>query len=469
MPGVLSAMYRATAAAAVAATAASAAITADPDGSCPAGAGASGSCVPGSRGGLASENLLLQRAAAARAAKVSAAKHLQTEFDTPMVSDEDGFDGGDIDEIQDTGCEAADVRRRRRADTMCSCRRRDSGRRYDGGWRCQNDKMVQEPAEYTNPVWAEEFNDERGDGSLNESRWEILYTGSGNGNNELQFYTKRPDNLKIEDGKLKIIGKQEIFERKGFTSGKIQTNGKGDWGPGVRIEVRAKLPYGVGTWPAIWMMPTDANYGNWPESGEIDIMEAVGRAHGKVFGTIHTGAYNHMKGTHKGRAFYTDFGEWHTYALHWHEDRLEWYTDGNLYNTFAPDDTSNYAKWPFNRRFYLILNLALGGNLGGPISFWGDQMMEVDYARVYCLDGTTTCAGGNMEKITCCDKCSGQKYCSQISGNCYDEKKRKYYDRCFSGAAECCSSCGDSGFCSPISKKCYSEQKKDYYESCDAQ
>merc|ERR1719453_191090 len=210
-----------------------------------------------------------------------------------MVIDETGFQGGEIDGIEDTGCVAADVRRRRRTETMCSCRRRDSGKRYDGGWLCQDDKMVQEPPEYTDPVWADEFEDERGDGSLNESRWVLTYSGSGNGNNERQFYTERLDNLRIEGGLLKITGKREDFDGKGYTSGKITTRGKASWGPGTRIEVRAKLPLGVGTWPAIWMMPEKSSYGGWPDSGEIDIMEAVGRSHGKVFGTIHTRAYNH--------------------------------------------------------------------------------------------------------------------------------------------------------------------------------
>merc|ERR1712187_39446 len=333
--------------------------------------------------------------------------------------------GGDI---MSSTCSGATVRRRRRAEAMCSCRRRGSSRRFDGGCNCQANKMVQEAPEFTKPFWSDEFNDERGDGSLNESRWVLTYSGSGNGNNEAQFYTTRRDNLYIEDGVLKLVGKRESFEWKHFTSGKITSRKKGDWGPGHRLEVRAKLPLGVGTWPAIWMMPTDSNYGGWPDSGEIDIMEALGSSPGHVFGTIHTGAYNHMLGTHLGKSFYTDFSEWHTYALNWEEDKLTWYTDGNLYNTFAPDDVNDYAKWPFNRRFYLILNLALGGNLGGHINFWEDQVMEVDYVRVYCLDGSTNC--NNMEKITCCGQCPGHKYCSPKSGNCYEVKNSDYYDTC---------------------------------------
>merc|ERR1719215_117128 len=358
---------------------------------------------------------------------------------------------------------------------MCSCRRRSSGKRYDGGWVCQNDQMVQEPPEYTVPVWAEEFDDERGDGSLNESRWVLTYSGSGNGNNEEQFYTNRRDNLYVEDSVLKIVGKRENFEWKQFTSGKITTKNMGDWGPGTRIEVRAKLPLGVGTWPAIWMMPTDSNYGGWPASGEIDIMEALGRSHGHVFGTIHTHAYNHMKGTQKGKSFYTDFSEWHTYALDWEKEKLTWYTDGNLYNSFKPYNPSNYAEWPFDQPFYLILNLALGGNLGGEIRFSEDQLMEIDYVRVYCLDGSTSC---KAEKTSCCSKCQGSLYCSPKSGNCYDEKRSSYYETCEAsmsapvpapdtiGVPPYCGACGSKGFCSPSSKKCYDSRKKHYYLSC---
>merc|ERR1712048_730080 len=387
--------------------------------------------------------------------------------------------GAEIGEVVEGACSGGNVRRRRRAEAMCSCRRRSSGKTYDGGWACQNDKMVQQKPRYTNPVWSEEFNDERGDGSLNESRWVLTYSGSGNGNNEKQFYTQRQDNLHIEGGLLKITGKREDFDGKGYTSGKITTMGKASWGPGTRIEVRAKLPVGVGTWPAIWMMPEKSSYGNWPDSGEIDIMEANGRAHGKVFGTIHTRAYNHMKGTQKGKSFYTDFSEWHTYALHWEEDKLTWYTDGNLYNTFEPYNLNDYAEWPFNRPFYLILNLALGGNLGGGIRFSDDQVMEVDYVRVFCLDGSTNC---EAEQISCCDKCQGHSYCSPKSFNCYDEKRSSYYETCEVEApalpvptpapsgdsdGKCCGSCnGAYPFCSPNSGNCYSSKSKDYYVGC---
>jgi len=330
--------------------------------------------------------------------------------------------------------------------------------------------MVQEPTRWINPIWSDEF--DGAERSINESKWTIIESGSGNGNNEKQWYTGRDSNLHVADGVLKIVGKREWYGGKPFTSAKIQTEGQGDWGPGTRIEVRAKLPLGVGTWPAIWMMPTERDYGDWPDCGEIDIMEAVGKKHGKVFGTIHTGAYNHMKGTHKGKSFYTNFNEWHTYALEWEGEKLKWYADGNLYNEFQPDNVNDYMKWPFGRRFYLILNLAIGGNLGGPVYFNDDQVMEVDYVRVFCLDGSTSC---RTPKFDCCSSCAGKPFCSPRSGNCYDSKRSNYYNTCPMTVpdsqpelepGDCCNTCGGQGFCSPKSQRCYAQQNKPYYLRC---
>jgi beta-glucanase (GH16 family) len=213
-----------------------------------------------------------------------------------------------------------------------------------------------------------------------------------------------------------------------YTSASIKTKGLGDWGPGHRIEVRAKLPMGVGTWPAIWMLPTDKVYGGWPDSGEIDIMEAVGRSPNKIFGTVHTGAYNHMRGTHKGKNYYTDPAQWHTYSIDWEETQIKWYVDGNHYNTFAPSDTSNSQKWPFSQRFFLIINLAIGGTLGGSVRFGSrEQVMEVDYVRVYCLDGGQSC---KTPSYSCCNNCKNMPFCSPQSRQCYANKNKEYYESC---------------------------------------
>merc|ERR1712151_1485352 len=196
--------------------------------------------------------------------------------------------------------------------------------------------------------------------------------------------------------------------------------------------------------------------------------------HGKVFGTIHTDAYNHKKGTQKGKSFYTDFSEWHTYALDWEQNKLKWYADGNLYNTFEPNNALDSSEWPFDKSFYMILNLAIGGNLGGRVKFKDDQIMEIDYVRVYCLDGTTTCPQV-PEKQSCCEGCSGKSFCSPRSGTYYDSKRRPYYETCTAGdefheagatTHGCCAGCSGSAYCSPESRNCYDAKKKDYYVSC---
>ena len=149
-------------------------------------------------------------------------------------------------------------------------------------------------------VWADEFDI---DGSPDTSRWAFdLGDGCpdncGWGNNELQYYTKDPQNVVVRDGNLVIEARMDSLGGKPFTSTKIVSRGKGDWLYG-RLEIKAKLPRGKGTWPAIWMLPTELKYGGWPDSGEIDIMEHVGFDPGVVHGTIHTEAYNHIKGTQK--------------------------------------------------------------------------------------------------------------------------------------------------------------------------
>jgi len=243
-------------------------------------------------------------------------------------------------------------------------------------------------------VWSDEFEDVNGDGSVNLSKWAYL-NGPNHNNQELQYYTDSPANSLIENGKLKITGKCEQHKGMQYTSARLVTKDIADWGPGHRIDVKAKLPNGKGTWPAIWMLPTDNKYGGWPDSGEIDIMESVGCTRGSVYGTVHTGAYKHMKNTQKGEKYYTDETAWHTYSISWDDNKIDFYVDGDIYNTFSTD-TSNSQKWPFNEKFYLILNLAVGGSWGGFClnggpscsnhdHFGSAQVMEVDYVRVYEL------------------------------------------------------------------------------------
>jgi beta-glucanase (GH16 family) len=245
-----------------------------------------------------------------------------------------------------------------------------------------------------NLVWFDEFDDVNGDGTIDKSKWSYN-NGPNHNNQELQYYTDRAENSRVEDGKLKIIGKCENYAGFDYTSARLTSRRLGDWGPGHRIEVRAKLPIGVGTWPAIWMMPTESKYGGWPRSGEIDIMEAVGCTRGSVYGTVHTEAYNHMKKTQKGQTYITDATEWHTYSIDWDDHKIDFYVDGQRYFTFSAE-ASDSDKWPFNEKFYLILNLAVGGSWGGfclergpscsnPDQFGNAQVMEVDFVHVYEL------------------------------------------------------------------------------------
>jgi beta-glucanase (GH16 family) len=239
------------------------------------------------------------------------------------------------------------------------------------------------------PVWADEF-----DGNaLDTSKWEAMigdgcsYGICGWGNNELQSY--KAENLTVNNGTLKITAKKERVKGSKYTSGRMRTanmpNG-GQWTNG-RFEARIKLPDGTGMWPAFWMLPTDPSVG-WPESGEIDILEATGQADMIAFGTIHYGQPwpdNEFTG---GRilkqpdAWSDDF---HEYALEWEANEMRWYVDDILYSTKTPSDLSNPAYWTFeNNPFHFLLNMAVGGNIGGAVDeSMLPQVMEVDYVRVY--------------------------------------------------------------------------------------
>lgn len=238
-------------------------------------------------------------------------------------------------------------------------------------------------------VWSDEFeyngspdstkwNYDIGDGCPNNCNW---------GNNELQYYTKDLKNVRAENGKLIIEAHKDSLGGKAYTSTRMVSKFKGDWLYG-RIEAKAKLPRGRGTWPAIWMLSTDRKYGGWPESGEIDIMEHVGYDPGVIHGTIHTKTYNHMAETQKeGKITIPDVqDEFHVYAIDWTENKIDFYVDDKLYHTVTKGANDTFKEWPFDQRFHIILNIAVGGNWGGAKgmddSIW-PQKMEVEYVRVY--------------------------------------------------------------------------------------
>jgi|AntRauTorcE11898_2_1112593.scaffolds.fasta_scaffold00181_16 beta-glucanase (GH16 family) len=232
-------------------------------------------------------------------------------------------------------------------------------------------------------VWQDEFD---GNGLPDDEKWGYDIGGNGWGNNELQYYTEADtNNARVEDGKLIIEAHKETYSGNDYTSARLITKNKGDWKYG-RIEVRAKVPAGRGTWPAVWMLPTDWEYGGWPSSGEIDIMEYVGYQPNVIHQSVHTQTYNHQSGTEitKSSNVETAEEEFHLYAIEWKENKIDFFVDGRLRLTFENEGT--WQKWPFDKRFHLLLNVAIGGDWGGAQgvddSIFPVQM-EVDYVRVY--------------------------------------------------------------------------------------
>lgn len=235
-------------------------------------------------------------------------------------------------------------------------------------------------------VWSDEFNYT---GLPDPNKWSYDTAGNatGWGNNEAEFYTKaRLKNAEVKNGYLSINAIKEEYKGFHYTSARLITTGKGDWLYG-RMEIKAKLPDGRGMWPAIWMLPTDWVYGNWPSSGEIDIMENVGFDPYVIVASAHTSSYNHVQGTQKNNKTtindcYTDF---HVYALEWESNEYKVYVDSTLYFTFKNEGTG-YKAWPFDKKFHLLLNVAVGGNWGGTKGIDDSifpRSMVVDYVRVY--------------------------------------------------------------------------------------
>ena len=235
-------------------------------------------------------------------------------------------------------------------------------------------------------VWSDEFDR---DGLPDPQRWSYDLGGHGWGNAELQFYTEnRRENARVENGHLVIEARREAWEGMDYTSARLVTKGKGDWTYG-RFVIRAKVPAGRGTWPAIWMLPTVWNLGNggWPDNGEIDIMEHVGHNVGVVHASTHTQAHQWPKKTQRtGTIDVPDASEaFHDYVLEWDAEEIRVSVDDRHYFT-SRKNGGDWTSWPFFRDFHLVLNVAVGGHWGGekgvdPAVF--PQRMEIDYVRVY--------------------------------------------------------------------------------------
>ncbi len=238
-----------------------------------------------------------------------------------------------------------------------------------------------------NLVWQDEFEGS----SIDATKWTHLVTGNP-ANNELQYYTDRVINSRIENGVLTIQAHAEVYTgpdgTRQYTSARLHSENKGDWKYG-RFEIRAKMPLGQGMWPAIWMMPTDSEYGGWAASGEIDIMEFLGHEPNRVHGTLHYGGSwpsNTSSGTSttlRSGSFAADF---HVFSIIWEAGRFSWLLDGVAYATQTQWNTAGHDfPAPFDKRFYMILNVAVGGNWPGnpDATTVFPQKMEVDYVRAY--------------------------------------------------------------------------------------
>lgn len=227
-------------------------------------------------------------------------------------------------------------------------------------------------------VWEDNFNE---NGAPCEANWSYNTGAGGWGNNEAQHYTNRSENVTVENGMLKITAKREFYEGADFTSARLVTKDKMEFTYG-KVEVRAKLPHVGGSWPAIWMLGASFDEVGWPATGEIDIMEHVGNNPNNIINAIHVPA------GHGGTAFsnstpVSSTDEFHIYSVEWDENSIRFFTDDQLTFTYAPAN-QNVENWPFTADQFLILNVAVGGTLGGeiPASF-NEATMEVDYVKIY--------------------------------------------------------------------------------------
>lgn len=248
-------------------------------------------------------------------------------------------------------------------------------------------------------VWSDEFNQAE-NSKPDPTKWGYDIGGSGWGNNELQYYTDRTQNARIEGGRLVIEARAENFGGRAYTSARLLTKNKASWTFG-RIEARIKIPRGQGIWPAFWMLGTNFDAVGWPNCGEIDIMENIGSVPSRVHGTVHGPGY--AGGAGIGGSYVLPSGaaladNFHVYAIEWEENRIRWFIDGQQYFTLTPANLPAGRTWVFNASQFMILNVAAGGNWpGNPDgSTILPQRMTVDYVRVYEADTAAVEPGVNL-------------------------------------------------------------------------
>jgi beta-glucanase (GH16 family) len=235
--------------------------------------------------------------------------------------------------------------------------------------------------DFTELVWQDEFDT---DGAPDVEKWnyDIGKGNNGWGNNESQYYTDRSENVTVSDGTLKITAKKESYEGAEYTSARMKTQDKYDFTYG-RVDVKAKLAGGGGTWPAIWMLGSNISTVGWPKCGEMDIMEYVGNNPGTVQSAIHTPSSSGNTVNVKSSPITNETSEFHVYSVIWSGDQISFLIDDERFYTYKPE-TLDQSTWPFDASQFLILNVAMGGNLGGSIDpDFSESVMEIDYVRVY--------------------------------------------------------------------------------------
>jgi len=248
---------------------------------------------------------------------------------------------------------------------------------------CSVDETQQVVNNFKTLVISDEFNV---DGELNSSLWtyDIGRGDNGWGNNELQYYTDRPENVKVENGMLHIIAREESFQGANFTSARIKTQGLFEQQYG-RFEARIQLPWGQGIWPAFWLLGSNFDQVSWPQCGEIDIMEYRGQEPVRVDGSIHGPGYSAGQAISKSYILENDRFDtgFHVFGIEWGPDFINFYVNDALYNQIKPEDVP--GEWVFNQPFFIIMNVAVGGSYVGPPNAETQfpQTMLVDYIRVY--------------------------------------------------------------------------------------
>ncbi len=235
--------------------------------------------------------------------------------------------------------------------------------------------------EFTDLVWQDEFDT---DGAPADANWnyDIGRGSNGWGNNESQYYTNRTENVTVADGILKITARKENFEGAEYTSARLKTQDKFDFTYG-RVDIRAKLAGGGGTWPALWMLGSNINTVGWPRCGEMDIMEYVGNKPGIVQSAIHTPSSSGNTVNVKSTTISNETDDFHVYSVIWSEGQISFLVDDVRFYTYKPA-VQDENTWPFDLSQFIIMNVAIGGTLGGSIDpDFTESVMEIDYVRVY--------------------------------------------------------------------------------------